>query len=109
MKTILTVWERRGYDVWGNRKDGYDVNDTFRESEVELRLKVKLYNENTPRVFETAYPTDYQLRKVFGVSCRLDVQGDDIHVYVNRASDGYPIGELICISHKSLSPIRKYE
>lgn len=27
--SIKTTWELRTYDVWGNAKDGYEVNDSF--------------------------------------------------------------------------------
>lgn len=34
---------------------------------------------------------------------------DDITIYVNRERDGYPIGELQCVSHSALSPIKEKE
>ncbi len=40
-------------------------------------------------------------------SCRIDTDGDDLTIYVERERDGYPIGEMRCISHASLSPVRK--
>lgn len=107
MKTIETTWSMATYDVWGNRKDGYEVNDVYRHGTVTLRLKVHTANNGMPGEFKHAYPSDYQLRKVFGVGCRIDTDGDDLRVTVNRASDSYPIGELRCESHTSLSPIRE--
>lgn len=106
-KTIKTVWEMATYDVWGNKQDGFEVNDVYRHGEIELTLKVTHNNVGTPQAFDSAYPSDYQLKKVFGVGCAIDTDGDDLTVYVNRASDGYQIGELHCISHESLSPIRE--
>lgn len=108
-RTIKTVWEFATYDVWGNAKDGYQVNDTYRSSrELEIRAQVKVNNEGKPGQFESAHLTDYQIRQVFGCGrVRLDVQGDDLTYYVNRERDGYPIGELHCVSHESLSPIRE--
>lgn len=106
-KTIETVWEVATYDVWGNAQDGYDVNDTYRHGTVNLRLNVTTYNVGTLNEFESATPTDRQLRRVFGLGrIQLDTDGDDLHIYVNRKRDGYPIGELYCVSHESLSPIR---
>lgn len=106
-KTIDTLWEIWTYDVWGNRQDGYDVNDRFcLNSSYPLRLKVKTANFATPQEFQYAYPSDFQLKQLFGVSCKIDTDGNDINIYVNRESDNYPIGELNCISHESLSPIR---
>lgn len=107
-KTIDSTWELWSYDVWGNKKDGYEVNQKFRfEDDYPIRLKVKVCNVSTPRQFESASPTDYQIRKAFGAGCKIDTEGDDMTVYVNRTSDNYPIGEMHCTSHKSLSPIRK--
>lgn len=109
MKKILTVWAKRTYDVWGNAKEGFDVNDSFSCGEISLRIPVEKNNVGTPQEFESAYPTDRQLRRVFGMVGhwrKINTEGDDLHIYVNR-DDGYPLGELICVSHESLLPIRK--
>ncbi len=106
MKTIKTVWELRTYDVWGNAQDGYEVNDCFRAGTAELRLRINTHNADTVRAFQSAHPSDSQLQRIFNVGCNLETDGDDTTVYVNRASDGYPLGEAHCISHESLSPIR---
>lgn len=107
VKTIRTCWEVRTYDVWGNATDGYEVNDSFRQGNIELRCKVERFNIGTDREFESATPSDYQLRKIFGVKCAIETEGDDLTIFVERARDGYPIGQLHCLSHESLSPIRK--
>jgi len=106
-KTIKTTWRMWTYDVWGNAKDGYDVNDRYSHGLIELRLKVIRNNVGTPLEFVSAYPTEYQLKKIFGVRCELDIDGDDREIRVDRASDSYPIGELNCESHESLSPIKE--
>lgn len=106
-RTITTTWEMRTYDVWGNARDGYQVNDSSSHGEITLRLRVETHNVGTEHEFQSAYPSDKQLRATFGVRCQLDVSGDHLNVYVNRERDGYPIGELYCTSHASLSPIRK--
>ncbi len=106
-KTIETSWKVATYDVCGNARDGYEVNDVYRQGSVDLVLTVQIANEGTPHAFEHASPTDAQLREVFGCPrIRLETSGDDLTIYVNRARDGYPIGELSCESHESLSPIR---
>lgn len=106
-KTIDTTWEVWRYDVWGNAADGYDVNDRSCQARaLPLRCKIDTWNIGTPDAFQSAGPSDYQLRQVFGVGCRIDTDGDDLTIYVTRARDGYPIGELHCTSHESLSPIR---
>jgi hypothetical protein len=109
-KRIKTTWDVFTYDVWGNRKDGYEVNDRYRQSsDLEINCKVERNNIDTPHEFDSAYPSDYQIRKVFGVRCAIETDGDDLSIYVTRASDGYPIGELLNTSHDSLSPIRAKE
>lgn len=59
--------------------------------------------------FVSAYPTDRQIKRAFGVTCRIETGGDDMRITVNRTRDGYPIGEMHCTSHASLSPVRKAE
>jgi hypothetical protein len=105
--SILTVWEMATYDVWGNAKDGYEVNDVYRHGEVEMRIPQTRYNVGTPQEFLGAYPTDRQLKSIFGTRCRIDTDGDDLNITVTRQRDGYPLGELHCMSHSSLSPIRR--
>jgi hypothetical protein len=104
--TVKTTWELRTYDVWGNPRDGYEVNDSRNHGEIELVLDVHKHNEGTTAEFIGAYPSDKQIRAAFGVRCRLQLNGDDLHITVDRERDLYPIGELTCTSHESLSPIR---
>jgi hypothetical protein len=104
---IDTTWELRRYDVWGNAKDGFDVNDLHRGGEVTIRCKIEVNNAGTPQEFLSASPSDSQIRKALGLGrFKIETDGDDLTIYVNRARDGYPCGELYCTSHESLSPIR---
>jgi hypothetical protein len=108
-RTVETTWEVWDYDVWGNEVDGYEVNDRFCVSrDYPLTLAVEVNNAGTPHEFESAYPTDKQLREALGIKPRAKVEtdGDDITIYVTSA-DGYPLGELSCTSHESLSPIKR--
>src|SRR5690349_6370035 len=103
---IKTEWELATYDVWGNARDGYDVNDVYRRGSVTLMLEPKTYNVGTPQQFDSATPSDRQIRRVFGLGrIQLDIDGDDLTIYIRRMRDDYPIGELHCVSHESLSPI----
>ena len=107
---IDTEWELASYDVWGNTKDGYEVNDVYRfDANYPIRLKVKLNNAGTEHEFKSAHPSDKQIREALNIKPRvhIDTDGDDLMIYVNHASTGYPLGQLFCISHKSLSPIEK--
>lgn len=107
--SIRTKWTLRTYDVWGNARDGYEVNDSYGAGEVELHIPQTRYNVGTPQEFLGASPSDRQIKRAFDVRCRIETDGDDLHIYVNRERDGYPIGEMFCISHESLSPIRKVD
>jgi hypothetical protein len=108
MKTVKTTWKLLNYDVWGNKDDGFEVNQSYTMCRsYPINLKIEDNNPGTNMQFFSAYPSDYQIKKAFGVSCKLDLSGDDLSIYVNRESDGYPIGEMFCTSHESLSPIRE--
>ena len=105
-KTELTTWEIRTYDVWGTRENGYDVNDSFVIArDYPIKCKIQIFNAGLESEFDSASPSDYQIKKALNVNCNLEISGDDIHIYVNRESDYYPLGELVCSSHSSLSPI----
>ncbi len=104
---VETTWELRTYDVWGDAQNGYEVNNTFRAGEVTIRCAVERNNPDTPQEFLSAYPSDSQIRRALSLRrFKLELGGDDLHIYVNRAKDSYPCGELYCTSHESLSPIR---
>lgn len=105
--SVKTTWQIRTYEVWGNAKDGYEVNDVYRGTEIELYAPQTMYNFGTANEFVSASLTDRQIKRVFGVRCRVSVDGDDLNYEVERERDGYPIGGLTCTSHESLSPVRK--
>ena len=106
--TEFTTWEVCTYDVWRNARDGYDVNNVYHSGEVELSIPRVRYNVGTSQEFVSAFPTDRQIKRVFGETARIDVEGDDLNVYVTRQRDGYPLGEMRCTSHRSLSPVRPH-
>lgn len=107
--TIKTAWCLRTYDVWGNAKDGYQVNDSYSAGQVELRIPATRHNVGMAGEFVSATPTDRQIKRLFGTRSRIDTDGDDMLIMVNRQRDGYPIGEMVCTSHESLSPVRELE
>ena len=105
---INTTWEvTTYYDIWGNERSGWDVNDVYRRSMVNLPAVVKTFNAGTPYEFQGAMLTDREIRKALKLRrIQIDVDGDDTTYYVNHRKNGCPVGELRCISHASLSPIR---
>ncbi|MFN0317541.1 MAG: hypothetical protein ACKVQA_21155 [Burkholderiales bacterium] len=108
--SVPTTWKVKTYDVWGNARDGYEVNDVYSAGEVEIRIPQTKHNVGTDAEFVSAWPTDRQLKRAFGVRCRITTDSDDVdtmNVSVKRERDGYPIGELRCVSHESLSPARR--
>ena len=105
-KYIDTRWQTITYDVWGNTKDGFDVNNAYESGTIDLRLKVECNNPDTDHEFLSAYPTDTQIRRALDCPrVQIECDGDDMTIYVARSRDNYPLGEMRCISHKSLSPI----
>ena len=110
MKTekIETTWETWTYDVWGNEKDGFEVNDrSCLSRDYPLTLKVETFNQGTDQEFKAAYPSDKQIREALDIKprTRIVLEGDDLAIYVTHGPTGYPLGELHCTSHLSLSPI----
>ena len=86
-KTIETHWEIWNYNVWGNRQEGYWANDRFCMSrDYPIKCKVKSFNDNTPHQFYAASISDWKIKQIFGVSCELDIIGDDLFYYVNEVS-----------------------
>jgi hypothetical protein len=111
-RTERTVWEVRShFDVWGNAREGYEVNDsTVLHREYVIDCPIEVYNEGTDRAFESATPTDRQIREALDLRrFQLETSGDDLTIEVERKRDAYPCGSLHCTSHHSLSPIRPIE
>ena len=68
------------YDVWGNARDGFEVNNRYhRADDIEL----------------PECPSDKDIRKALGIKVAIETDGDDMTIYVNRASNGKPLCELI--------------
>jgi len=82
------TWKIVSLDVWGNRKDGYEINNaTYSGKEIEL----------------PAEPTDAQVRlalvhagyiKKSARLDRLEFDGDDALIQVSRKSDGLPLVQI---------------
>lgn len=77
------------YDVWGNDKDGYEVNQSFYwRTGVDFNLD---WNSNRDLV-KFLKQEDY-LAKHVKVS-NLEFDDHEQVVYINRRRDGYPLAEI---------------
>jgi protein-tyrosine-phosphatase len=82
----MAKWKFRTYDVWGNKEDGFEVNDVYSAGSVD----------------GPANPTDAQALKMFKAAGIIvakatvrDVtfDGDDAVIYATETKSGYPLGE----------------
>jgi hypothetical protein len=109
---VCEVWT---YDVWGNARDGYEVNDRSCQDR-SVRLECELTISNVPshpgakddyRSFSDSgsfsaeacfsfSPSEKAIADLFGMKpSQCEFEGDDRHIQVNRKRDGRPIGEVI--------------
>ena len=81
----MREWRFWSYDVWGNAREGFEVNDRF---EID-----KVYIDETIIADRKKLAT--LIRKVFGLrKIQLSFDGDDCITYIEASRDGYPIGEM---------------
>lgn len=116
VKAICEVWT---YDVWGNARSGWEVNDRYcqdRAREVEAVVVIS----NMPRLpgafdqyrkftgdsasFSCEMAVSFEIEdktlcEIFGCK-RIETDGDDTHIIVNRERDSYPLGELLIVGWK---------
>ena len=81
------------YDVWGNARDGFDVNDRCSHGYVTIACKREGFNLGTQHEFYTWEPTDRQLSRAAGFN-RVQWDGSDGNYHAEATSNGRPIGEL---------------
>jgi len=77
------------YDVWGNKRDGFDVNDRFSAGEYSIDY----------RTWESEKALKRFAKSVLGIRSgvwlsSIDIDGDDRTAYFTYAPDGYPLGEI---------------
>ena len=94
MKTKLRKFRVWTYDVWGNARDGFDVNDRYKHGVVEIRCRREVFNAGTPREFETYDPTDIQLSRAAQV-VGAEWEGNGGVYYATAKRNGRPLGELV--------------
>ena len=77
------------YDVWGNAKEGFDVNDAHYTG-----LTVELPNDATDRQIVKALKVCGYLKKTLKTKS-VHIHGDDeFAIYFDDARNGKPEGEL---------------
>ena len=80
-------WTYATYDVWGNAEDGYDVNDVYRgNAEFEMDA------DNDAEVLQAC--KDHLGLKAELTLEDIELDGDDMTIYVNAASDSYLAGQF---------------
>jgi hypothetical protein len=76
------------YDVWGNRRDGFEVNDAWTTS-VHVLIPADLTDTQVLRALKQAGVI------LKGKQSRsFEISGDDTTIYLTHAKSGYPLGEL---------------
>jgi hypothetical protein len=88
---VYRLWQ---YDVLGNARDGFDVNDRSEVGTVTINVKGETFNKGTPNEFTTWEPTDRQLALACGKGLSFDNTGDGV-IYIEKKSNGRPEGELV--------------
>jgi hypothetical protein len=93
MTTKVKCYQLWIYDVWGNAREGFEVNDRSRAGVFALPVKGETFNAGTEREFTTFEPTDRQLARLIGVrGCAFDWQEGSY--YIEQKRNGRPEGEL---------------
>jgi hypothetical protein len=103
---VVAVCEYRTFDVWGNAKDGYEVNDSFSHGEITVPASVDVMNmpllpgpdSGSARfesmAFASFYLTDRAIKATLGIKGKIEIDGDDMNYHITRERDGYPLADL---------------
>ena len=97
-KTKFRTYRLYTYDVWGNARDGFQVNDRYWQGEIGVTCKRQVYNAGTDQEFATYEPTDLQLNRAIG-GRGLSWDGESDHtLYAENKRNGCPACELEAIN-----------
>jgi len=92
---MIKKYEVWSYDVWGNAKDGFEVNDRSKIDTITINVKGETFNQGTANEFTTFEPTDLQLARSLNVrNCSFENTGGGV-IYIENKSNGRPEGELV--------------
>jgi hypothetical protein len=94
MKTKARTFKIWTYDVLGNAREGFDVNDRYGHGLVTIICRREIFNAGTPNEFETFEPTDRQLSRAANVT-GAEWEGSDGVFYAKAKRNGRPLGELV--------------
>lgn len=94
MKAKIRKFQLWTYDVWGNSREGFDVNDRYKQGIVSIACRRAVFNAGTAQEFETFEPTDRQLSRAVG-GRGLIWDGQEGAFYAENARSGRPVCELI--------------
>lgn len=87
------VYNVHALDVWGNERDGYEVNDIY-----PSQGRVTFYNDATNTEIVSAMKRGGFIRP--GIHTRsIQIEGDEEIVYLNVARTGKPVFELRAVSY----------
>ena len=76
------------YVLWGNPKDGYEVNDVYPHGEIEVNVRKIPYRKDF-----SFYPSDRQLNQAIGAR-GLTWDGDPEYTLYANDKNGNPACEL---------------
>jgi len=104
---ILTKWQTFTYDVWGNKSDGFEVNNVFGAELVDHVVTLTGHNLDKPELtFYSGSLTDKQVRESLDIKPRVQIEDNimaENAIYPVHCSTGYPLGEMRLKSPARLS------
>lgn len=118
-RKIVAICEWETFDVWGNAREGYAVNQSFSQGQIEIPAVVVISNmPRIPGAFDryrsfskednsfscemsiSFHIEDEALKKALGITCQIEVDGDGECYTIDRAKDDFPIATVRIIGWK---------
>ncbi len=87
----MAQYELWSFDVWGNEKDGYEVNDRS-----NWTYNFQMDSESTDAQIVKAL-VDWGFLADHVKPSDIEIEGDGEHFFFNDAATHYPLGELILV------------
>lgn len=92
-RTRTRIYRLWTYDVWGNARDGYEVNDRYSHGEISIKCKLQVHNIGTEHEFATWEPTNRQLT-IAVAGKRLSWEWQEHSYEAEDSKTGKPVGCL---------------